>query len=987
MAEPGAVPRQSVVLLIHGTFAFDDHDAPATKARWWQRNGPFHESLQSQLGPEFSVLPAPETSGPVGACESVFHWSGRNSERARRNAARLLLEHLRRFERQRIPYHVVAHSHGGSILWAALVAAVHDQRGRFRKQDPLPSLRTWTTVGTPYLHFVPDFLPVALGVVTALPLIAVLVRQFAWLKDSLTQLPEIADAWPAALIGALYWYLVVFGGTALALFCVYRFFALHSAQRDTITESEIPKIELQRFRQSVWGLLKMAALATAAAWLLNRFHPFFDTLSMAFSDTALMRGAIYGGFGVGGVCLAAGLVLGPILQVFRCRSSANLQIAAWNRFGSRHFSIACHEDEAINGLRAITPGIGGPLLPRISAPGAGQYSPVRHSSKTPEDRPSNANWLLPFLIVRDWLVRPFYNEVVAALLDNFVLRRLTRQSHGADVTGLMLGRVSEEPLLRHEETRRGRRVRDLLASAFAPTDRDVALKPLSRRIGLSEEECRALVRRTSDCAELLLEQLRIQLGVAAPAGTSLRQFFRSAMGEEDASQLLVHTQYFESPEVRSLIAKAIRGEIQTTENSITCSENSSTAIPVEGRMDWPPNGFVFWILRGLTVALLLALPALVLWTLGRAWLYPASRESSIRWAADVPAAFMAAAPHLQILTQDAQSRRSPSFVRWLAALEALGLASEATEFYELTDGLSLPPLDVAALRATVGQKLVEMGERDLGKRQVEIAKAVSRGLQPDSSLPSQIRIDQAERSLQAGQDDDYSNPLGFPPTLQPFRSFVIRLAPATLNSDEASQVVTEITVEVDRLLDQVQEPRELFKAIDALLIVRQRLAELGHFDAAERTLELAKRGCARAAEMAVTGDGDMRLFAIECYVVVAKSHLWPEVSRQSAVVWLREVEQRLTEQLEPLRKLEAKARLAAAYARLGYLARARELAIGAAPRERLLIAKEILANEYEAQTVSRWADDPVRIVVELGRMRRSFDEQVDPARSDINYPR
>jgi hypothetical protein len=43
-------------------------------------------------------------------------------------------------------YHIVAHSHGGSVVWHGLVESK-------RRGIDLSGLRSWTTVGTPFLKY------------------------------------------------------------------------------------------------------------------------------------------------------------------------------------------------------------------------------------------------------------------------------------------------------------------------------------------------------------------------------------------------------------------------------------------------------------------------------------------------------------------------------------------------------------------------------------------------------------------------------------------------------------------------------------------------------------------------------------------------------------------------------------------------------------------------------------------------------------------
>jgi hypothetical protein len=89
----------------------------------------------------------------------MFHWSGKNSESDRRRAALSLLDLLYEQEATKRPYHLIGHSHGGSVIWLALQEATANGK-------PLDHLRSWPTLGTPFLNFRPQpvewwrFLPV-----------------------------------------------------------------------------------------------------------------------------------------------------------------------------------------------------------------------------------------------------------------------------------------------------------------------------------------------------------------------------------------------------------------------------------------------------------------------------------------------------------------------------------------------------------------------------------------------------------------------------------------------------------------------------------------------------------------------------------------------------------------------------------------------------------------------------------------------------------
>lgn len=133
------------ILLIHGTFASLDDDVGKA---WWQRNSDFWNWLNSRLGDKGACGPSEER---------LFRWSGKNSERERMQAGHDLLRNwLSAFERQQKPYHLIAHSHGGSVVWHALQEAAAS-REVADGTDPLPNLKSWSTVGTPFLKFQPRF--------------------------------------------------------------------------------------------------------------------------------------------------------------------------------------------------------------------------------------------------------------------------------------------------------------------------------------------------------------------------------------------------------------------------------------------------------------------------------------------------------------------------------------------------------------------------------------------------------------------------------------------------------------------------------------------------------------------------------------------------------------------------------------------------------------------------------------------------------------
>lgn len=124
---------RTAVLLIHGTFAYREAESGAA---WWQLNSDFQAALSGLLGPTFDIQPQ----------KDLFRWSGTNSETERRAASTRLSTQILRLEDEGRPYMIVGHSHGGSVLFDALVKASAQIPG-------LPGLQRWITVGTPFLRF------------------------------------------------------------------------------------------------------------------------------------------------------------------------------------------------------------------------------------------------------------------------------------------------------------------------------------------------------------------------------------------------------------------------------------------------------------------------------------------------------------------------------------------------------------------------------------------------------------------------------------------------------------------------------------------------------------------------------------------------------------------------------------------------------------------------------------------------------------------
>src|SRR5262249_31124110 len=129
----------ATVIAVHGTFARSDSATPGGPPdqdvpAWWQPGSEFERDLSR-------LLEVPKSSLQVDR----FEWSGDNSEVARREAGRGLHAGLRALEAKGESYCLVGHSHGGSVIGAALLRSA-------ARKEPLNGLKRWITVGTPFVN-------------------------------------------------------------------------------------------------------------------------------------------------------------------------------------------------------------------------------------------------------------------------------------------------------------------------------------------------------------------------------------------------------------------------------------------------------------------------------------------------------------------------------------------------------------------------------------------------------------------------------------------------------------------------------------------------------------------------------------------------------------------------------------------------------------------------------------------------------------------
>lgn len=124
----------NLIIFVHGTGAADSLDQGE---RWWQSGSAFSDTFAPYLESGVTVAPP-------------FHWSGSNSELARRIAGQALLDRLLALAETGQRIHLIGHSHGGSVIWHALTMSA-------ARNSRLNCLTSWCTVGTPFLTFAPQW--------------------------------------------------------------------------------------------------------------------------------------------------------------------------------------------------------------------------------------------------------------------------------------------------------------------------------------------------------------------------------------------------------------------------------------------------------------------------------------------------------------------------------------------------------------------------------------------------------------------------------------------------------------------------------------------------------------------------------------------------------------------------------------------------------------------------------------------------------------
>jgi hypothetical protein len=129
------------IITVHGTGTPTED---STNPKWWQTNSAFAKTLIQRFAESGQAISI-----------SAFIWSGKNSEIDRRKAGKKLCEVLKKMEMNGTSYHLIGHSHGGSVIEEALVRAIA------YKKMKMARLLSVTTVGTPFIESRPKFLSIS----------------------------------------------------------------------------------------------------------------------------------------------------------------------------------------------------------------------------------------------------------------------------------------------------------------------------------------------------------------------------------------------------------------------------------------------------------------------------------------------------------------------------------------------------------------------------------------------------------------------------------------------------------------------------------------------------------------------------------------------------------------------------------------------------------------------------------------------------------
>ncbi|TWU30866.1 esterase/lipase family protein [Novipirellula artificiosorum] len=371
------------VILVHGTFASSADDRGRG---WWQVGSSAYTALAKRLPPNISLA----SEG------SVFRWSGDNTERARSKAAAQLLKFVEPMEQAGRPYHLIGHSHGGSVIWNALRLAT-------TRKKSLHNLRSWSTVGTPFMHHRSrsPWGPVS---VAYMILAALLLYPAAKTFLTLASMPYHAAT----------------GQMDDGLFI--------TADEGVGMVTAIARAPILKGME----LLGVAFTPTEKGIRLGHFDPESNQSMASFLFFSVEGWVILGAIVLFGyiMLLLGSFFLRPVTEGLRIAWERRLEQRAFDEYRQRWLGIWTEDDEAINGLRAtmdLSVSFVGNLVVReriflsdlISLPSRPLYR----------------------------LFAPIYNHMIRPTLDSMIRQIVVKAAQGNDRPAANVVAVSPHPVL------------------------------------------------------------------------------------------------------------------------------------------------------------------------------------------------------------------------------------------------------------------------------------------------------------------------------------------------------------------------------------------------------------------------------------------------------------------------------------------------------------------------------------------------------------
>jgi hypothetical protein len=382
--QPTDALAHDLVILVHGTYAARDGDEGDS---WWQRGSPTWRELSDLLPPGAKL---PERG-------RLFHWSGENSERARNKAAFDLLAQLLDLESEGRRYHLIGHSHGGSVIWQTLCLA------KLRKK-PLDGLLSWSTVGTPFLHH-------RTRGAWHLANLVNIVLAIALFRPAAQTLGKVALLTGAALFGLDHGIkLPRDGGTGW----------------------------YATARSPVLKLVEMAGIPVTETAEGIRVGTYDPTGGQSFGEYFFLspEGWLILVVALGAAYVYLNLVvflISPVLESIRIRKEKRLERDVMDAYRGRWLGIWAPDDEAINGLGAtldLSISFVARMVPRESVWFSDRLSLI--------SRPYH------------YLLAPIYNRLFRPILDGVVRSHVTKTAQGNNRPSAEVIAVSPTPIQQEE---------------------------------------------------------------------------------------------------------------------------------------------------------------------------------------------------------------------------------------------------------------------------------------------------------------------------------------------------------------------------------------------------------------------------------------------------------------------------------------------------------------------------------------------------------